>query len=342
MRKIRLGRTGLMVTKTSFGALPIQRVDFETAKAILRKAYESGINYFDTARAYTDSEEKIGYSLSDVRSELIISTKTQAKKGEELFSDLEISLGSMKTDYIDLYQFHLAQKVHKPGEEDGLYDAMVKAKEQGKVKYIGITAHSIDVALGAAESGLYDTVQFPLNHLASEKDLSLIEEARKNDVGIIAMKGLSGGLITNASLSFAFLGQFDNVVPIWGIQREYELDEFIELEKNPPAMEGQILEGIKKDQDELSGNFCRSCGYCLPCPAGIDIPQAARMMFLLRRMPWQNYITPEWKAKMGKIRDCINCGQCKSRCPYGLDTPELLKKNLEDYEEFYAEHIDKV
>lgn len=342
MRKIRLGRTGLMVTKTSFGALPIQRVDFETAKAILRKAYESGINYFDTARAYTDSEEKIGYSLSDVRSELIISTKTQAKKGEELFSDLEISLGSMKTDYIDLYQFHLAQKVHKPGEEDGLYDAMVKAKEQGKVKYIGITAHSIDVALGAAESGLYDTVQFPLNHLASEKDLSLIEVARKNDVGIIAMKGLSGGLITNASLSFAFLGQFDNVVPIWGIQREYELDEFIELEKNPPAMEGPVLEGIKKDQDELSGNFCRSCGYCLPCPAGIDIPQAARMMFLLRRMPWQNYITPEWKGKMEKIRDCINCGQCKSRCPYGLDTPELLKKNLEDYEEFYAEHIDKV
>jgi len=342
MKKIRLGRTNLMVTKSSFGALPIQRVDFDYARLLLRKAYEGGINYFDTARMYSDSEEKIGYSLADVRDKIIISTKTHAKDPKGIEDHLHTSLTNMKTDYIDIYQIHLAKQVYKPGEDNGIYDAMVKAKEQGKIGFIGLTAHSIDVALGAAESGLYDTVQFPMNHLASEKDLSLIEVAKKNDVGIIAMKGLSGGLITNASLSFAFLRQFDNVVPIWGIQWEHELDEFLELEKNPPALDEEMKAAIKADQDELSGEFCRSCGYCLPCPAGIDIPQAARMMFLLRRMPWQVYITPEWKEKMEKIRECQNCGACKSRCPYGLDTPELLKKNLEDYEQFYAEHAHLV
>ncbi len=341
MRTIRLGKTGLEVTKTSFGALPIQRVDFETARLILRKAYDNGINYFDTARKYSDSEEKIGYSLADVRENIIISTKTHAKSGDELAEHLETSLNKMKTDYIDIYQLHLAGKVYKPGEEDGVYDALLKAKKEGKIRFLGLTAHSIDVALEAAGSDLYDTVQFPLNHISSEKDLSLIEVAKKHDVGVIAMKGLSGGLITNARLSFAFLGQFDNVVPIWGIQREWELDEFLQLEKDPPVLDETVQAGIKKDQEELSGNFCRSCGYCLPCPAGIDIPQAARMMFLLRRMPWQNYITPEWKEKMEMIRECKNCGLCKSRCPYGLDTPELLKKNLEDYEKFYAEHSEE-
>ncbi len=339
METIRLGKTGLHVTRTSFGALPIQRVDFECARKILRRAYEKGINYVDTARMYTDSEEKIGYALGDVREKMILSSKSHAKNGRELAEHLEISLRNMKTDYIDIHQFHLAKKVHAPGEPDGLYESMIKAKEQGKVRFIGITTHSVDVALDAAASGLYDTVQFPLNHLSSERDLSLIEVAKKHDLGVIAMKGMSGGLITKAVLPFAFLRQYSNVVPIWGIQHEWELEEFLALEANPPALDEALWGEIEKDRRELSGNFCRSCGYCLPCPAEIDIPQAARMMFLLRRMPWQTYVTSEWKAKMEKIRDCIHCDACKSRCPYGLDTPELLRRNLEDYEQFYAEHL---
>ncbi len=339
MESIRLGKTGLYVTRTSFGALPIQRVDFETARTILRKAYEKGINYVDTARMYTDSEEKIGYALADVREKMVLSTKSHAKDAKVLEEHLEISLRSMKTDYIDIHQLHLANKVHAPGEPDGLYDAMVRAKEQGKIRCIGITTHSVDVALEAAASGLYDTVQFPLNHLSSEKDLSLIEVARKHDVGVIAMKGMSGGIITNPALPFAFLRQYSNVVPIWGIQHEWELDEFLALEASPPVLDEALMREIHKDRKELGGNFCRACGYCLPCPAEIDIPQAARMIYLLRRMPWQTYVTPEWKAKMEKIRNCIHCDACKSRCPYGLDTPALLEKNLEEYEKFYAEHV---
>ncbi|HOO62290.1 MAG TPA: aldo/keto reductase [Synergistaceae bacterium] len=338
METIRLGKTELHVTRTSFGALPIQRVDFETARTLLRKAYDNGINYVDTARMYSDSEEKIGYALGDVREKMIISTKSHGKNAKELEEHLETSLKNMKTDYIDIHQLHLAKKVHAPGEPDGLYDGMLKAKEQGKIRFIGITTHSVDVALEAAASGLYDTVQFPLNHLSSEKDLSLIEVAKKHDVGVIAMKGMSGGIITKAVLPFAFLRQYSNVVPIWGVQHEWELDEFIALEASPPVLDEALWEEIEKDRKELAGNFCRACGYCLPCPADIDIPQAARMIYLLRRMPWQTYVTPEWKAKMEKIKDCINCGACKSRCPYGLDTPELLRKNLEEYEKFYAEH----
>ena len=326
MDRMRLGRTGLMVTKSSFGALPIQRVTFDEAKYLLQKAYEGGINYFDTARSYTDSEEKIGYSLAHLREDIVISTKSHGKNGLELREHLEISLDNMKTDYIE---------VPRPGDETGLYDEALKAREEGKIRFIGLTSHTLDVALEAAASELYDTIQFPLNHLSADKDLELISLCKKHDVGVIAMKGLSGGLVTDASIPFAFFRKFDNVVPIWGIQREWELDQFLALEKDPPELDEDMFKKIEKDRKDLAGNFCRSCGYCMPCPAGIDIPQAARMAFLLRRAPYQQYMTEEWKNKMETIRECRNCGQCTSRCPYGLDTPALLKTMLADYEEFY-------
>ena len=335
MDRMRLGRTGLMVTKSSFGALPIQRVTFDEAKYLLQKAYEGGINYFDTARSYTDSEEKIGYSLAHLREDIVISTKSHGKDGVELREHLGTSLENMKTDYIDIYQFHNAKKVPRPGDETGLYDEALKAREEGKIRFIGLTSHTLDVALEAAASELYDTIQFPLNHLSADKDLELISLCKKHDVGVIAMKGLSGGLVTDASIPFAFFRKFDNVVPIWGIQREWELDQFLALEKEPPELDEDMFKKIEKDRKDLAGNFCRSCGYCMPCPAGIDIPQAARMAFLLRRAPYQQYMTEEWKNKMETIRECRNCGQCTSRCPYGLDTPALLKTMLADYEEFY-------
>lgn len=335
MEKIRLGRTELRVTRSSFGALPIQRVNFEEAKYLLQKAYEGGINYFDTARSYTDSEEKIGYSLAHLRDDIVISTKSHARNGEELRKHLETSLDKLGTDYIDIYQFHNAGKLPYPGGEDGLYDEVLKAKDEGKIRFIGLTSHTLDVAIQAAESGLFDTIQFPLNHLSSEKDLELVSLCKRNDLGVIAMKGLSGGLITDASIPFAFFRQFDNVVPIWGIQKEWELDQFLAMEKDPPEMDKEMQAKIDRDRKELAGEFCRSCGYCMPCPAGIDIPQAARMAFLLRRAPCEQYMTGEWKNKMEKVRDCRNCGLCRSRCPYGLDTPSLLRAMLDDYEQFY-------
>jgi len=338
MEKMRLGRTGLMVSRSGFGALPIQRISFEDSKAILTRAYESGINFFDTARMYSDSEEKIGNALSGVRDNIIIATKTHAKDKKTLFEHLETSLKNMKTGYIDLYQLHNPGKLPEPDDKSGLYAGLIEARQKGLIRYIGITNHSLENAIEAAESGLYDTVQFPLSSLSSDEDLKLPEVCKKADVGLIAMKAMSGGLITNPATTFAFLRKFGNIVPIWGVQRMSELEDFIALEKNPPVLDEKMMEIIRKDREELSGEFCRGCGYCLPCPAGINIPLQARISLMMNRSPYAEYLTDSFREKMELINDCINCGHCRDHCPYKLNTPELLKKELKRYHEFYEAH----
>ena len=328
-----LGRTGLEVTRTSFGVLPLQRVDLDTAEKILKRAYEAGIAYYDTARAYSDSEEKIGRALSTVRKDIVISTKTNATNRKDLFSQLETSLKMLKTDYIDIYQLHNPSSVPLEGSE--VYEALLKAKAQGKIRFIGITNHNADLGREAILSSLYDTLQFPFCTLSDDRDLELISLASENSIGLIAMKALSGGLIKNARAAFAYLRQFENLVPIWGVQRMSELEEFIELDKEEPVLDEYLKEVIEKDREELKGDFCRACGYCMPCTIGIEIPMAARMKLLLRRMPFKGFMSDEWYERMRLIEKCTNCGKCKSKCPYNLDTPELLRRNLEDYLEFY-------
>jgi len=335
METVRLGRTGLTVSKNGFGALPIQRVSRDEAARILRKAYDGGINYFDTAHVYSDSEEKLGLALADVRDKIIISTKAMATTPESFWEQLELSLKRMKTDYIDIYQFHNPSTV--PLEDSEGYKTMLELKEQGVIRVIGLTNHSADNAIRAAQSGLYQSIQYPLCCLASEKDLQVIEECRVRGIGMLGMKGLAGGLITRAELSFAFLEQFENVVPIWGIQHKHEAEEFARLDANPPRLNEEMIAAIDALQKELSGSFCRGCGYCLPCPAGINIPTSARMMFLLRRSVWENFVTPAQKEEMLKIDACLHCNACASRCPYHLDTPELLARNLADYKAFLQE-----
>ena len=334
MPKVTLGKTGITVDKNGFGALPIQRVSFEEAKKLLRKAYEGGMTFFDTARSYSDSEEKIGYAMSDVRHHIFLASKTPSKDGDGFWKDLDTSLRMMRTDYIDIYQFHNPDFCPKPGDGTGLYEAALEAKKQGKIRFIGITNHRLHIAKEAIASGLYDTMQFPFCYLATEKDLEIVNLCKEKQMGFIAMKALSGGLITNAKAAAAFIGQYDHVLPIWGIQREKELDEFLSFVDNQPQMTEEIAALISKDKKDLSGNFCRGCGYCLPCPAQIEIPNSARMSLLLRRMPSAPYLTPEWQEKMSRIENCIHCNHCSDHCPYGLDTPKLLRENLEDYQTF--------
>ncbi|MBQ6803185.1 MAG: aldo/keto reductase [Clostridia bacterium] len=333
MDTIRLGRTGLIVNKNGFGALPVQRTNMEEACRILRKAYENGINYFDTARAYTDSEEKLGRALHDVRKNIVISTKTMAATVDQFWQQLHTSLSLLQTDYIDIYQFHNPAFCPKPGDGSGLYEAMLEAKEKGMIRFIGFTNHQLHLAEEAVLSGLYDTLQFPFSYLASEKEEKLVRLCQEKDVGFICMKALAGGLITHSHIAYAYLAQFP-VAPIWGIQRESELDEFLSYQDQPPTLSPADLAFIESERRELMGDFCRGCGYCMPCPAGIEINNCARMSLLLRRSPTKAHLSPEGQAKMKKIEDCIQCGQCKSKCPYGLDTPALLKKNYEDYKTF--------
>lgn len=333
MDTIRLGRTNLTVGKNGFGALPVQRVSMEEAIRLLRKAYDHGVTYFDTARAYSDSEEKLGNALHDVREKIVISTKTASTTVEGFWKDLETSLHMLQTDYIDIYQFHNPSFCPKPGDGTGLYEAMLEAKAQGKIHYIGLTNHRLPVAEEAVRSGLYDTMQFPFSYLASDKDIALVKLCEEKDVGFICMKALSGGLITHSDAAYAFLRQFP-VAPIWGIQRESELDEFLSYQENPPALTAKLQAVIDLDRTELVGDFCRGCGYCMPCPAGIEINNCARMSLMLRRSPTKDLLGPEGQAKMKKIEGCLHCNRCKAKCPYGLDTPTLLQKNYEDYQAF--------
>lgn len=337
MEKIVLGSTGIHATRSGFGALPVQRLSKEEAARLLRRAYDSGINFFDTANAYTDSEEKIGMALADVRRNLFIATKTGSSTPDEFWKHLELSLTRMKTDYIDIYQFHNPAKM--PSDE--MMSCMIKAKAQGMIRHIGVTAHRLDTALTEIESGAFETMQFPLSALSSEDDLNLVRLCKEKNMGVIGMKGLAGGLLTSAAPSMAFLRRFDNLVPIWGIQRDSELDEVLELEKNPPVLDEAMMARIEKDRKDLAGDFCRGCGYCLPCPAGIPINNAARMPQLLRRSPYAPYLTDEWAEQMERIENCIGCRACARRCPYQLDTPALLKASLADYRQFRAEHLGK-
>ena len=331
MAVVTLGSTGITVDKNGFGALPIQRISEEAAVYLVKKAYKGGITFFDTARDYSDSEEKLGVALKGIRDKVFIATKTSAKNGEDLKKQLEISLKNLQTDYVDLYQFHNPSFCPKPGDGTGLYEAALEAKAQGKIRHIGITNHRLSVANEALDSGLYETLQFPFCYLATDKDLELVEKCRKADMGFIAMKALSGGLITNSKAAYAYLAQFDNVLPIWGVQREHELDEFLSYVGNPPQLTEELNALIAHDREELLEDFCRGCGYCMPCPVGIEINNCARMSLMIRRSPTEGLLSPKGQEKMRRIEECLHCGQCSSKCPYNLDTPALLERNLKDY-----------
>ena len=337
MAKVTLGKTGITVEKNAFGALPIQRIDRQEAVKLLRKAYNSGVTFYDTARWYTDSEEKVGEAFAGMRDKVYIATKTGATTVEGFWKDLETSLRNLQTDYVDIYQFHNPAFCPRPGDGTGLYAAMLEAKAQGKVRHIGITNHRLNVATEAVESGLYETLQFPFCYLATEKDIELVRRTEEAGMGFIAMKALSGGLINNSAAAYAFLAQYANVLPIWGVQRESELDEFLSYIENPPVMNEELEAVIAHDRQELSGDFCRGCGYCMPCPVGIEINNMARMSLMIRRAPFGAQLTPQMQEKMHKIKECLHCGKCKSKCPYGLDTPALLEKNYQDYLEILAE-----
>lgn len=339
MRQITLGKTGITVPQNAFGALPIQRVSQEMAVKLLRRAYEGGMRFFDTARAYSDSEVKVGEAFDGMREKVYIASKTAAKTPEEFWKQLETTLTNLRTDYLDLYQLHCVDQCYRPEDGTGMYECMLEAKKQGKIRHIGITTHKLYIAEEIVESGLYETLQYPFSYLSSEKEIALVKKCKEADMGFIAMKGLAGGLINRSEAAMAFMTQFDNVLPIWGIQKETELEEWISYMEETPQMTEEWSAYIEKEQQELTGEFCRGCGYCMPCPAGIQINQCARMSLMLRRAPSAAWLTEEMQAEMKKIEGCLECKKCMSKCPYELNTPELLKKNYEDYKKVLAGEV---
>lgn len=340
MKTMILGQTNLVVTKPAFGALPIQRCSEADAVSILRRAYEGGIRYFDTANMYTDSEEKIGKALSDVRKEIVISTKSAGRDHATVAEHIQLSLERMKTDYIDLFQFHQVSNWEEI--DSGAWEAAMDAKKKGYIRHIGATSHLLSFAFEMVESGRFETMQYPFSYLSGEDEFRLVQRCREKNVGYIAMKALAGGMLSNARAVHAFMGAQDGVVPIYGIQTMEELEQWLALAEEDPELDVSLQAVIEADRAQLAGQFCRSCGYCMPCPQDIEIRNCARMDMLIRRSPWRPYFTPEWQEKMNRINECLECGLCKSRCPYGLDTPKVLKYMLKDYWEFYEAHKNEL
>ncbi|WP_295616291.1 aldo/keto reductase [uncultured Methanobrevibacter sp.] len=336
MAKIILGKTELEIEKNGFGALPIQRDSFDESAEIVRKAYHNGINFFDTARAYTDSEEKLNYAFKGFNEEypresIIIASKTQGENRKDIEKDIKVSLDNLGTDYIDLYQIHNPSFCPTEGDGSGAYDALFDLLDEGTIRHIGFTSHKAELANEAIDSGLYETIQFPFSYLTGQKELALVEKARANNVGFIAMKAMSGGLNRSSKAAYAYINSFDNVVPIWGIQRMSELDEFLSYMKEGTKLDEKLEAIIKSEREELQGDFCRGCAYCMPCPQDIQIFICVRMSLWMRRFPTEPNLDEATQEKMKQIEECTECGQCISKCPYELNIPDLLKKNYEDY-----------
>lgn len=360
MRDITLGSTGITVPQNGFGALPLQRIPEEDAVALLRDAYAGGMRYFDTARAYSNSEERVGKAFAGMRDEVFIASKTMARTPEGFWADLETTLANLQTDYLDVHQFHCVDQCYAPGDGTGMYECMLQAKEEGKVRHIGVTAHKIEVAFDCVASGLYEVLQFPLSYLSGSREIELAEACKKANVGFVAMKGLAGGLITNAEAAMAYMQQFDNVLPIWGVQKHAELEEWLAFmdegdggasggEEDAPSnasgderawmpaapacrVPERIVAFIEQERIQLASDFCRGCGYCMPCPKGIQINQCARISLMLRRAPSAGWLTQQWQDNMAQTLECTECRACVAKCPYELDIPALLKKNYEDYQ----------
>jgi aryl-alcohol dehydrogenase-like predicted oxidoreductase/ferredoxin len=334
MELIQLGKSGLRVRRPAFGALPLQRMAHKDAVELLHLAVDGGMDFFDTARIYTDSEAKLGDAFNGMRERVVIATKTKGVDRAGIEADLAESLEELKTDYLDLYQLHNMKVVPRPDDGTQRWETMAELKRKGVIRAVGITSHSLETAREAAESGLYDTVQFPFSLLATKEEEELIDVCRKNDVGFIAMKALAGGLITNIPAAFAYLQYFSNVVPIWGMQAKEELAQFLQLAVSPPTLDAEMEKGVRAEREALAGRFCRGCGYCLPCPQEIYIPFIARLGRLLQRSPWRQYARKDWVERMRTAKACLHCGDCATRCPYGLNPEALVAANVVEYENF--------
>lgn len=324
MRK--LGSTNIELNRVGFGGIPIQRITQEDTNLVINELINQGINFIDSARGYTVSEEYIGNAIEGKRDKFILATKSMSRSYDDMIRDVNISLNNFKTEYIDLYQLHNL----KPDEYDGIFDddmayeALLKCKEEGKIKHIGITSHSIDTIKKAVNSGKFDTIQFPYNIVEDQAD-EIFKEANKNGIGIIVMKPLAGGAIDNAKLAIKYILSKDYIdVVIPGMDSVDQVIENTSVLNNLNITDEENLE-IKDIIKKLGNRFCRRCEYCMPCPVGINIP----MNFLLEGY-YSRYNLKEWSKDRYKSLDvnasnCIECGKCESKCPYELPIREMLK-----------------
>ena len=320
-----LGKTGLKVSRLGFGGIPIQRVDQEQTRKLVLQAKAAGINFIDTARAYTVSEEYLGYALEGVRQDFVLASKTYSRSKEAAAKDIETSLKNLRTDHIDLYQIHnpSAAELEQVQQPDGALAALLEAKAQGKIAHIGITLHSVELFEKALELSWPETIMFPYN-IVETQGQELIEKCREKNIGFIAMKPLAGGAIDDATLALSFIARNDAVtVVIPGMATQEEMEQNIAAVQNPVEITGEALDKIRKD---LGTQFCRRCNYCAPCSVGIPISAVFLIEGYYTRYDLKDWANARYDALARTAADCIECGVCEDRCPYNLPIRQMLKK----------------
>jgi len=330
MQTKQLGRTGLEISEIGFGGIPIIPLQTDEAIAVVRYCFDQGVTFFDTANMYPTSEEKIGTALADVRQQVVLATKTTARDAAGASAHIEQSFIQLKTDWIDLYQFHnvsnteALEQLQAPG---GAYEAVARAQQAGKIRFIGLSSHSIPIATAALKTGLFQTLQFPFNFIESDPEEELFPLARASSVGIIGMKPLGGGLLERADLCFGFLQRHQDVVPIPGVRAQAEMDEIIGLYRNRRPLSDGDLKAMAEIRSALGEKFCHRCEYCMPCEQGVQIPGVLIFQAAAKRL------SPEtvnlWLGEAIKTAaNCIECGECEQKCPYQLPITDRLRENL--------------
>ncbi|GAK61689.1 aldo/keto reductase [Candidatus Vecturithrix granuli] len=336
MQTVRLGKTELQVSRIGFGGIPIQRLAEGDAVKVVRRCLDLGVNFLDTANAYTTSEARIGKAIAGRREQVILATKTGVKDKKTALEHLELSLKQLQTDYIDLWQFHNVsteaayEQILGP---DGAMEAAQEALQSGKIRHLGVSSHSLDLALKMVPSGYFETVQFPLNFVTDEALSELLPLARQHDVGFIAMKPLAGGLLDNAALALKWLLQFEDVLPDPGIEQAAEIEEIVRIVEGPWELSAAERQEIERIRAEVGTRFCRRCQYCLPCPQGINITLMMTVRSFIKRFAANWFQENDFSKVIETAKTCIHCGQCEDRCPYHLPIREMLAENIVYYEQ---------
>lgn len=327
MEYVTLGKTGLQISRLGFGGIPIQRVDAETTKKLMHSLVEKGINYIDTARGYTVSESYLGEALEGIRDHFILATKSMSRTKETMAKDIDISLNNLRTDYIDLYQ------VHNPSMEqletvmgpDGALEALMEAKEAGKIGHIGLTAHSLTVFEKALSLPWVETIMFPYN-IVEKQGEDLIKQCQEKNIGFIDMKPLAGGAIEDATLALRFICSNPAVtVVIPGMYDQKEIEQNLAAVEDSSPLSKEELEQMEEIRHQLGNNFCRRCNYCAPCTVGINIPSVFLFQGYLDRYGLGDWARDRYSTIPVKASACIQCGACEPRCPYNLPIREMLK-----------------